>query len=320
MVLPLFGVATTRVAMAEAFGYTGSETTYTITTTGTYYILAGGAQGGSGAQNPGGAGTEIEGSAFLTAGTQLDIVVGGSGLTGDFGTIWGGGGGGGSFVWINGSTTPLLIAGGGGGAGYDGAGGIASTFYTTDGAAGSGVGGGAGGTGGAGGAGGTGDSGLYNGGGGAGWYSAGGNGEGSGPFAGTGGSGNGGGELSAFAGGQGGGDDPVNGPFANGGFGGGGGGGWQGGGGGGGYSGGGGGDGLNPGFPGGAGGSYLDASLTGAGFVSGDNQADGFVDIDTNVIPIGPAPEPGTMTLLLTGVSALGVVRRRAIKAIVSRS
>src|ERR1700733_8706908 len=95
----LVGTPTTSVAMADTIGFTGTETTYTITADGTYFILVGGAQGGSGALNPGGAGTEIEGAAFLTAGTQLDIVVGGQGLTGNFGTIWGGGGGGGTFVW-----------------------------------------------------------------------------------------------------------------------------------------------------------------------------------------------------------------------------
>ena len=307
----LIGTLTGSVAMASTISYTGVETTYTITSDGTYFILAGGAQGGSGEQNPGGAGTEIEGSAFLTAGTQIDIVVGGQGLTGDFGSIWGGGGGGGTFAWIAGSTTPLLIAGGGGGAGYDGDGGIAATFYNTNGLSGSGVGGGAGGTAGQGGAGGTGDGGSYNGGGGGGWLSAGGNGLGGGPLAGTGGSGNGGGEISPFAGGLGGGDDSEAGPFANGGFGGGGGGGWQGGGGGGGYSGGGGGDGLNPGFPGGAGGSYLDASLNGAGFLSGGNLGDGFLDINTTSIPIGGVPEPGTMALVLVGLSAVGIIRRR---------
>ncbi|MGA2146331.1 MAG: hypothetical protein ABSH49_15355, partial [Bryobacteraceae bacterium] len=103
-------------AVAGTIVYTGSETTYIIPTTGTYYILAAGAAGGSGSAAPGGSGTEIEGDATLAAGTVLDIVVGGAGSTGNFGTIWGGGGGGGTFVWVAGSSTPLIIAGGGGGA------------------------------------------------------------------------------------------------------------------------------------------------------------------------------------------------------------
>ena len=36
----------------------------------------------------------------------MDIVVGGAGLTGNFGGIWGGGGGGGSFVYTASSVVP----------------------------------------------------------------------------------------------------------------------------------------------------------------------------------------------------------------------
>src|SRR5665213_65109 len=104
---------TASAAMADLISYTGSVVNYTVPTTGTYYILATGAAGGSGANNPGGAGTEIEGSISLSSGTVLDIAVGGAGLTGNFGTIWGGGGGGGTFLWLDGQTTPLIAAGGG---------------------------------------------------------------------------------------------------------------------------------------------------------------------------------------------------------------
>jgi hypothetical protein len=293
-------------AVAGMIGYTGSETSYTIPTTGSYFILAAGAAGGSGTSNPGGSGTEIEGSAVLNAGTVLDIVVGGMGSTGNFGSTWGGGGGGGTFVWVDGSSTPLLIAVGGGGASYDAAGGVAATEYTTVGGDGFGPGGGAGGTAGAGGAGGTGDGGEYNGGGGAGWATAGGNGQGNPISSGTGSAGDGGFDLPTFAGGLGGCDTGacVSGPFADGGFGGGGGGGWQGGGGGGGYSGGGGGDGV--GYAGGAGGSYLDDSLEGAGFLSGGNIDDGFIDIS-----FGSTPEPGTIALFCLGLAGIGFVRRR---------
>ena len=257
------------------FGYTGGLQTYTIPTTGNYYILAGGAQGGSGAAAPGGAGTQIEGTGYFTAGTVLNILSGGSGATGNFGSIWGGGGGGGSFVWTSGSTTPLLIAGGGGGASFNGAGGSAAPSYQETGFNGDGPGGGAGGTAGSGGQGATGDGGNYNGGGGGGWYGNGTDGQGTTPGSGTGSAG----------------------------------GGWQGGGGGGGFSGGGGGDGVN--YAGGAGGSYLDPSLTGAGFLSGGNLADGFVQIDSSLITIVPSPEPSTIALAGLGLAGLAAFRRK---------
>ena len=61
------------------------------------------AQGGPGDASSGGLGAVIGGTVSLTAGTQLEIVVGGAGLTGNFGTLWGGGGGGGSFVFVSGA-------------------------------------------------------------------------------------------------------------------------------------------------------------------------------------------------------------------------
>jgi hypothetical protein len=71
------------------FTYTGSLDSFTVPVTGTYRILAFGAQGGggSGGSNPGGNGAEIGGEFSLTAGEVLQIAVGG-----------GGQGGGGSFV------------------------------------------------------------------------------------------------------------------------------------------------------------------------------------------------------------------------------
>jgi hypothetical protein len=68
-------------------------------TTGSYFIEAVGAQGGGGDGSSGGYGALLSGFLELTAGTKLDIVVGGAGLTGDFGSGWAGGGGGGSFVY-----------------------------------------------------------------------------------------------------------------------------------------------------------------------------------------------------------------------------
>ena len=96
------------------FSYTGSLQTYTIPTTGDYLINAYGAEGGGGTGSSGGYGAWVGGTIFLTAGTTLDIVAGGAGLTGDFGGIWGGGGGGGSFVFTSvpePSTWAMMLAG-----------------------------------------------------------------------------------------------------------------------------------------------------------------------------------------------------------------
>jgi len=96
-------------AEATVFGFTGSSQTFMAPTTGTYDIVAFGAQGGGAA---GGLGAEIGGDFPLIAGEVLTIDVGGQGATGV-----GGGGGGGSFAFIQGSSgTKLVIAGGGGGA------------------------------------------------------------------------------------------------------------------------------------------------------------------------------------------------------------
>jgi hypothetical protein len=176
-------------ARATSFDYTGSPDTFTVPVTGTYRILAFGAQGGNSlAGGGGGLGAEIGGEFSLTAGETLNIYVGGAGGSRDFG----GGGGGGSFVVGPGNTPlmPLVIAGGGAGGG--GGGGLTGPA----GGNGFGVGGGAGGAGGLGGAGG---SGFAGGAGGGGFFSAGGNG-------GFGGGGiTGGGAFPGLAGGGGGG-------------------------------------------------------------------------------------------------------------------
>jgi hypothetical protein len=94
------------------FTYSGSLVDFTIPTTGTYQILAFGAQGGNFVNGnmfgPGGLGAEIGGDFSLTSGEKLQIAVGGAGS--------GLGGGGGSFV-VGPGNTPLVIAGGGGGGG-----------------------------------------------------------------------------------------------------------------------------------------------------------------------------------------------------------
>jgi hypothetical protein len=100
------------------FFYTGSLQTYVIPTTGDWFIEAVGAQGGSGEDSGdiGGYGAALSGYVYLTAGTRLDIVAGGAGLTGDFDSFFGGGGGGGSFVYTvpEPSTWAMIFLGFGG--------------------------------------------------------------------------------------------------------------------------------------------------------------------------------------------------------------
>jgi hypothetical protein len=107
---------------ADTFAYTSGIVSWTVPTTGTYVITAIGAQGGEGTfccGFVGGLGAEIEGTFSLTAGSVLEIAVGGQGQS----SFVNGGGGGGSFV-VDSSNSPLVIAGGGGGirasAGQDG--------------------------------------------------------------------------------------------------------------------------------------------------------------------------------------------------------
>jgi hypothetical protein len=216
------------------FIYTGKLDTFTVPETGTYQIVAFGAQGGDSMfpgviSGTGGRGAEIGGDFSLTAGDALQIAVGGAGADGE-----GGAGGGGTFV-IGPGNAPLVIAGGGGGGGFSGPVGVPGQGGLTgpDGGGGN-FGQGAGGTGGNGGGG-------TEGGGGGGFFSAGTNGS----------KGDGGGAFPGLAGGAG---------PSSGGFGGGGGGGGHSAGGGGGYSGGGGtfahGGGLGITDPGGGGGSF----------------------------------------------------------------
>jgi len=78
-------------AKADLISYSGTIDTYTISTTGIYDITVAGAQGGTSFEGGGGLGAVISGDITLTAGTQLDIVVGGMGLTGAIPFAYGGG-------------------------------------------------------------------------------------------------------------------------------------------------------------------------------------------------------------------------------------
>jgi len=119
----------------NTFDYTGQIEIVTVGVSGYYDITADGAQGGTGTSNAhGGLGAMASGEIFLTAGAQLEIVVGGMG--GSSGSD-GGGGGGGSFV-IELNTNPAINTGqnvnevnaGGGGGGSAGAGGGGRTQAT----------------------------------------------------------------------------------------------------------------------------------------------------------------------------------------------
>jgi len=132
-------------------GQTGTIRTWTVPNTGTYTIDAYGAQGGNG-MNTGGLGARIKGDVYLTAGTQLKILVGQQGL----GNTYEAGGGGGTFI-TNSSNTPYIVAGGGGGGSNNSAGVNATT--STSGTLGSGSGSGTAGSSGSGGSGSYGASG-----------------------------------------------------------------------------------------------------------------------------------------------------------------
>jgi hypothetical protein len=282
--------ASGSVACAAPFGftYTGSPVDFTVPATGTYQILAFGAQGGevvslSGGIGVGGRGAEIGGNLALTVGEVLTIAVGGAGGNN-------GGGGGGSFV-VGPGNTPLIIAGGGGGGGSAFNGDVASGqggLTDPD----SGNAGGAGGTGGNGG--GTVEGLGGAGGGGGGFFSAGASGFSCGPGGAGGCGGSGFPDLTggAFDGGfGGGGGDSLLGLGASGG--------------GGGYSGGGGGDrGAGQHGIGGGGGSFdvgTDQILL-ADFQTGNGEV---------VITEIATPEPASIALLGSALIGLAVVWRR---------
>ncbi|MBJ93521.1 MAG: hypothetical protein CMP23_03500 [Rickettsiales bacterium] len=99
--------------LAGAVTVTSGIQRWTVPHTRNYVIEAIGAQGGqnTGHGYSGGRGASMRGTFLLTAGTELDIVVGQAGLAANDSA----GGGGGSFVVDAASTTALIVAGGGGG-------------------------------------------------------------------------------------------------------------------------------------------------------------------------------------------------------------
>ena len=256
-----------HTAHAQSFNYTGSAQTNIISTSGIYSITVAGAAGGPNSVADNGLGAIITGTATLTSGTVLNLIVGGQGLNGvGYPNGWGSGGGGGSFIYS--SSSPLVVAGGGGGAGYGGGATGDNASITPS---------GTGSLGGVAGAGGGANSaaGFGGGGGGGGINSSGANGGSGSDRYGYGGVGGNGG-VNAFAGGYSN-TSSLSGPnLPSGGYGGGGGGGYNFGGGGGGYSGGAGGLDANiPSGGGGGGGSYA-GGLTGALFSIG-NAGDGYI-------------------------------------------
>ncbi len=291
-------------ASADTFSFTGEvPQVFVAPTSGIYLITAQGASGGNeqykyyGKNSAGGKGAIETGKFALSAGTTLYITVGGVGGNGSssFEEYGGGGGGGESVVSSGNSGMFLLIAGGGGGAGASsGKDGLSATGEAASAGGGNG---GAGGINGSGGVGGTGSNDKGGGGGGLGESSPGT--DGTGYVFGHGGGGPGNGKGGAYAG---------DGGFAGGG--GGGGGEKSGGGGGAGYNGGGGG---TNGYGGGAGGS-LNTSTLYQGFSTAAEQGNGLVSIDEVSGSGTPptVPEPGTFTLLGTGVLSLFASYRRS--------
>jgi len=120
LTLALVAALTSLTGSAKAqffttdFFYTGGFQSFLIPDTATYNFAVIGAGGGSSSGYLGSYGATISGNINLTAGTLINIVIGGVGYSG-VGTN-GGGGGGGTFIYID-QSNPLMIAGGGGGAG-----------------------------------------------------------------------------------------------------------------------------------------------------------------------------------------------------------
>ena len=96
---------------------TGTIQSWTVPSTGSYFIEAWGASGGRGESNSSlfGKGAYVKATFSLTAGHVIKILVGQAGAGVSNGNNYGGGGGGGSFVVNDTTGTPLLVAAGGNG-------------------------------------------------------------------------------------------------------------------------------------------------------------------------------------------------------------
>ena len=113
------------VTPLHSFAYTGAIETYTVPSTGDYWIEAAGAEGGKATNSylGSGRGATVGGKFQLTAGSALRVLVGQQAPATTSGSYagWGNGGGGGSFVTLAAASLPndqpLLVAGGGGGSG-----------------------------------------------------------------------------------------------------------------------------------------------------------------------------------------------------------
>ena len=117
LLVVLMATAPSAAAQVWSFSHTGNIVTWTVPESGTYRVIATGAQGAS--ANPshvGGRGARIEGEFDFVAGQVLQIAVGGQGTASHvlIDNAGNGGGGGGTFL-VSDDDSPLLIAGGGGG-------------------------------------------------------------------------------------------------------------------------------------------------------------------------------------------------------------
>jgi len=101
--LGIVAFGSTARAVLIDFTYTGNLVDFTVPATGTYRILAFGAQRGSGVDfqsiGTGGRGAEIGGDFVLTAGEMLQIAVGGEGVGRSPAVAAVGGGGRGGSLW-----------------------------------------------------------------------------------------------------------------------------------------------------------------------------------------------------------------------------
>ncbi len=283
----LFASPTSAVPIR--FDYTGAFVSYVVGATGTYHIVAYGAQGGAIPNgSPAGLGAAIGGDVLLNAGAILTIAVGQMGFGPTAGSRDGaGGGGGGTFVVMGG--VPVMIAGGGGGGGVGAGGDRQGQAGQSGGAGGVGIYPEEGfmGPGGTNGSGGAASNAPYSAAGGGGFFSDGGDNLDSQAVGGA-------AFLNGLAGGAG-----TNGGGA-GGFGGGGGAStFYAGAGGGGYSGGGGGGSFN-------GGLFNDDRLLASGF----NVGNGFATIE--LLAVNGVPEPESLALL--GVGFMGIVSVRRVR------